>query len=372
MKQKPDNAKYILQNQLRTWSDLKRRAAMASDSKPTTSHGNNSHYGIPSHRWGGCAEGCDHGKFNLHRKPRRQNTQDFIQQPPIASQTPSEKEDHPFAPQEEERTAGMAVGAKYMKRTLTSSKSAPEGKATTTNNDGGSRTESPASKSEPTGDVLGTTQVTVEVLEDGAKGTQSEAMPPNESSDEVEGLEGCVSIPSDHLHSQSRIPRPDPLFLALGRDAGGSRSGVGSPNDGSDDSDYFDTTVHQLTKRLSLSRSSKISRHESPRSILSQVEDVDNSLPLLDANNSTEILERRSSLKNRTWTPSNEHKIGRKERSASIKTEKEWVEESGMTGQNKADALGDMHEEPDDLDQLTEEDIDKLKDNDRKGFSEVY
>ncbi|KAI1428016.1 histidine phosphatase superfamily [Xylaria sp. FL1777] len=75
MKLKRDSGKYILQNKLRTWSDLRRERAIArakekelgglagsedaskSDAAP-----------VVPRKWGGCPEGCSHGK---HYKIRR-------------------------------------------------------------------------------------------------------------------------------------------------------------------------------------------------------------------------------------------------------------------------------------------------------------
>ena len=69
MRKDEDNGKYILQNQLRTWSELrKERAAMAAPPSP-----------VPVRkRWGGCPDGCDHGLVNLSKRPRRQDTAELF------------------------------------------------------------------------------------------------------------------------------------------------------------------------------------------------------------------------------------------------------------------------------------------------------
>lgn len=61
MKLSPDNGKYRLQNNLRTWSELKRERELERQRKgipsarPTTEH-------VPiRRRWGGCPDGCNHG-----------------------------------------------------------------------------------------------------------------------------------------------------------------------------------------------------------------------------------------------------------------------------------------------------------------------
>ncbi|RAH50722.1 acid phosphatase DET1 [Aspergillus brunneoviolaceus CBS 621.78] len=69
LKLNPDNGKYVLQNQLRTWSDLRKekelerqheRAAKGlSPAQPATPSETTS---VPVRRkWGGCPEGCNHG-----------------------------------------------------------------------------------------------------------------------------------------------------------------------------------------------------------------------------------------------------------------------------------------------------------------------
>ncbi|KAJ9353547.1 hypothetical protein DTO027B9_5249 [Paecilomyces variotii] len=85
MKKNPDNGKYVLQNKLRTWSELKKEKELERELelaekglKPapvTPSDGP-----IPvRRRWGGCPDGCDHGLVKTWRdKPRRQNTIDLF------------------------------------------------------------------------------------------------------------------------------------------------------------------------------------------------------------------------------------------------------------------------------------------------------
>ncbi len=79
MKKSDVNGKYILQNQLRTWTELKReRAARGSISQVDISS-------VPVRRkWGGCPEGCNHEQHNHKPKetprkmPVRQNTADLF------------------------------------------------------------------------------------------------------------------------------------------------------------------------------------------------------------------------------------------------------------------------------------------------------
>jgi hypothetical protein len=79
MKKDPATGKYILQNQLRTWTEYKReRLARGSISLPDPPT-------IPMRRkWGGCPEGCSHDQHNHTPKaaprkpPVRQNTADLF------------------------------------------------------------------------------------------------------------------------------------------------------------------------------------------------------------------------------------------------------------------------------------------------------
>ena len=114
MKQSPTNGKYILENELRTWSDLKKRAATdgKTNSTPTssrpaplagTSGNSTSSPVVPIRRWGGCANGCNHDKINWPKRVMRKNTADFLGgQPPVAplAHLAGEKEEHPIACQE--------------------------------------------------------------------------------------------------------------------------------------------------------------------------------------------------------------------------------------------------------------------------------
>ncbi|KAL6705057.1 hypothetical protein ACN47E_007316 [Coniothyrium glycines] len=114
MKRSDNNGRYILRNELRTWSELKRRAAKdkeaatgstastPSRSTPLSSGGNGATSSpiIPVRRWGGCVNGCNHDKVNYPRRPMRKNTMEYQQAQPLLppSATPldsveSEKED---------------------------------------------------------------------------------------------------------------------------------------------------------------------------------------------------------------------------------------------------------------------------------------
>ena len=72
MKLNPDNGKYVLQNQLRTWSELKReRASSRTTDEPASP--------VPMRkRWGGCHDGVDGDDFARRQRARRQNTVDLF------------------------------------------------------------------------------------------------------------------------------------------------------------------------------------------------------------------------------------------------------------------------------------------------------
>lgn len=87
MKKNPDNGKYLLQNKLRTWSELKKERELEWKSE-VVSKGLQPALVTPSdgpipvrRRWGGCPDGCDHGlvpTWKEREKPKRQNTSDLF------------------------------------------------------------------------------------------------------------------------------------------------------------------------------------------------------------------------------------------------------------------------------------------------------
>ncbi|OOF96615.1 hypothetical protein ASPCADRAFT_514880 [Aspergillus carbonarius ITEM 5010] len=67
LKLNPDNGKYVLQNQLRTWSDLRKEKEQERQHERAVkglgpAHPAPSETSVPIRRkWGGCPDGCDHG-----------------------------------------------------------------------------------------------------------------------------------------------------------------------------------------------------------------------------------------------------------------------------------------------------------------------
>lgn len=96
MKQNLDNGKYILENQLRTWSELKRKASVAPTAPSTSVQQSPA---IPSRHWGGCVGGCNHNHSQFPRRAKRSNTTDSMLPPPAEQSSQEETEDQPAAAQ---------------------------------------------------------------------------------------------------------------------------------------------------------------------------------------------------------------------------------------------------------------------------------
>lgn len=200
MKQHAETSKYILQNELRTWSDLKKQRAAANGTpvrQATTAE-------APMRRWGGCASGCNHKEMSFPSKFKRQNTADFnLPSAPGASvpsntsvQPKNEQHDHPIAAQDADAAA------------KSSGKNLLSASGTTARN--GLPT--------PTGTFS----------EDADNDNTS-------SSDEAEGQRARTTPLKHKQMANLHLP----LHLGRGRDGGGSDSGATTPGEGfSDDSDY--------------------------------------------------------------------------------------------------------------------------------------
>lgn len=65
LKHNPENGKYILENKLRTWSDLRKDEERENVS--TASPGQAEHSSI-RRKWGGCPDGCTHGPMTADKK----------------------------------------------------------------------------------------------------------------------------------------------------------------------------------------------------------------------------------------------------------------------------------------------------------------
>lgn len=336
MQQSPSNGKYILQNQLRTWSELKKRAAATintevSGGPPSLAH---SSPVTPHRRWGGCANGCNHDKIVYPRKIRRQNTAEYGAAPAIM-QTPAEK-----------LSAGTPVSSN------TSSQSQSIGTGTT----------GKLAPRLPTLTDLSATDV---------------ESPLNTASTDADGDESSSASDQDNqIRSRGTRPQALPIRLHPGRDFGGSRSGAATPIEGffSDDSDFFPDPRRLTTNGIQQSQQS-----EPPVRAIASVLGDDKS------KSRTRSTSRGSRSKN----------IER--RNSRKKTEAEWAAESGMGSGARADALGDggvesemdaenvqknirekekngtIHEGNEEGEkEVIEQAVEEEKIKDRKSFSEVY
>lgn len=297
MKHNDANGKYILQNELRTWSDLKRRSQVTSGAgnssstttgTPTPSRSStltnataNSSPTIPVRRWGGCVNGCNHDKMNWPRRVMRKNTADFSSPQPVALPPPildGEQDDHAVAVHDADHAASTTkeptLPGKPIRRTSTKLAPMPAMPLT------------PASPNDASDDLSSS--------DDGAGVLSGEDKP--SSSNPLDGP--STSLPS---RSQNSAPRTAAILRHLQPPAG-PQHGEGF----SDDSDYF--------PGMQYLRHSHNHHHSSPGK------------PRV-----------RASSKGRSQQIK-EHKAARKQ------TEKGWMEQSGMGTGARADALGDGEE----------------------------
>ena len=285
MKRNEDNGKYVLQNELRTWSELKRRAAAAESQRnamnnhntsPTSNKNSastmSSQSPVAVRKWGGCAEGCNHNHMNFPRRTRRQNTQEYGI-PPAPIPESNEKSDHPVAPK---TGAGDAPPPQFLNGT--SDKTKPNKHTHDEHHD--SKAENEAGSS-PAADAAAD-----------ADGETSPISP--EPTDQLR-----IPYPARHHHR--------PSILKLGRDFGGSRSGAVTPADVlSDDSDYFSS----------------------------------------EANGSNKNANKKLAPTNLGMISKKLKQNGGADASA-MERKKSWAEESGMGSGARADALGDQTEDSD-------------------------
>ena len=211
MKKSQDNGKYILQNQLRTWSDLKReRAARGSISQPKDTSPQ-----IPTRRrWGGCPEGSTHAKHGhyVRKTPIRQNTADLFKdddaipgQSPVKLSRSSSKRKPPVIQTTQESDEDQATPSD----SLTEEETQPKG-----------------SKYRPGKLVV----PSIDEIVSSPDGTPSYI-----------SLASTSNEPVDHTSEKHRH-LTDRLIILGGRDGGGSASGmtsrdVSSGEDQDDDSD---------------------------------------------------------------------------------------------------------------------------------------
>lgn len=312
MKQNPSNGRYILQNELRTWSELKRRtAALASSSASTTSITSTSKgpphppsYSssptIPVRRWGGCANGCNHDKISFPRRTRRQNTAEFVNglpAPAIPSTLNSttagdEQDDLQIASEKADHTPTITEPTLPTKPAL--------------------RKSSSASKSMPAMPLSPN-----DASNDASSSSNSESDNDRVGSSEFE--EAASFILCGHQHPAPRVAAMM-RHLHPGRDFGGSRSGAGTPGEGfSDDSDYFPHKQHN----------SHAHSHSPGR--------------MTSSASASKIAESTGLPSKHKLRATSRQRAQSRERKATQRrmSEADWVAESGMGLGARADTLGD-------------------------------
>jgi hypothetical protein len=302
MKQNQTNGRYILQNELRTWSDLKKRAAATTGTSSSTAvtstrgapapgPGNLiSSPTIPIRRWGGCANGCDHDKMNWPRRAMRKNTAEYLggalpppSLPTRGSTHEEEEEDHPIVSQEADHTS------------------------TINEPNPGKLTHKPSQKGHPTPATSLTPASPNDASNDGASISSSD-----EGIRSSEEEAPAVSVPR-----QSSTPRTAAILRHLNPPR--KTVGPGTPGDVfSDDSDYFPGMHH-----VQHHRHADMHTHTSPGK----------NLPAKRENGTHGKSRLRASSKQRQQS---------KERKAARKmSEQSWMQESGMGSGARADTLGD-------------------------------
>ncbi|KAK0259162.1 hypothetical protein LTR91_000629 [Friedmanniomyces endolithicus] len=102
MKRNDDNGKFLLQNHLRTWSELKRqKAAEEMERNPARRNTLTAFLkkeqeapspAIPARRWGGCVDGCEHHNDQYPRRNEQQISLPETKLPPAANTVKEQKE----------------------------------------------------------------------------------------------------------------------------------------------------------------------------------------------------------------------------------------------------------------------------------------
>ncbi|KKY17711.1 putative phosphoglycerate mutase family domain protein [Phaeomoniella chlamydospora] len=196
MKRNMDNGKYILQNHLRTWSELRmEREARGQTGFFVPSNPGLGDSSVPvRRRWGGCPNGCNHAEHT--KRPVRQNTADM------------------FKDDDFQKNMSEAPHRKGSSKRLSHYTPSQDSDSDAVN------VEKPSeSRRKPS-------QLTVPGLDDiisSPDGTPS-YISLNAMSSDSEGLD-CRS----HTHQHQQIPDRKFALLHLGgRDGGGSKSGINS------------------------------------------------------------------------------------------------------------------------------------------------
>lgn len=286
MKKNLDNGKFILQNQLRTWSELKRERA----ARDSINHANNAapepgigDSPIPQRRrWGGCPDGCDHPQHNhalKYSQPKRQNTADlfkddneilsssFKDTSRSSSRSNSIKLNQtrspPRMPQSRDRYPPH-TGGKNGDSAASGDPSLPDNEDTILDQDSGkaspatqlpfhssSRTSKNRFRSaQPVSMSLNETLIEEEL----SPNLQTEGVPtpkhfpfPPASAETLAQPPSTTAITPEILDRKLRSPRELALISMAGRDGGGSRSGAGSSDEAEAEEEQ---SISQLVDQL--------------------------------------------------------------------------------------------------------------------------
>ncbi|KAF1837705.1 phosphoglycerate mutase-like protein [Decorospora gaudefroyi] len=347
MKRSENNGRYILQNELRTWSELKRRAAKEKEetkSATTTTpsratplsalgqSGATSSPTIPARRWGGCVNGCDHDKVNYPRRPMRKNTMEYLghgnqsqQLPPSATTQPEsfgpEQEDHPVAAQEADHAPII---------------------------------------NEPSPAKLSRKQST--------KGASGVAMPPtpaspNDASNDATSSDesnGALSAPRSNNHSQ---PRTAAVLRHL-------QPPQKTPGEGlSDDSDYFPGMqhLHHSTGHRKLLRASSQQRKQSKDRKLQRKQTEQSWKEESGMGNGV----RTDRLGDGDATSDDAAHAKAKQDSDEQPILREALKGNMIVEQSEEDRA-DSEEYPEAEQKIGEKELSDMQENERKGFGEIY
>ena len=194
------SGKYVLQNQLRTWSELREEKEDKGEKV----------YVPVRKKWGGCQEGCEHGaESGRKRVARRQNTADLFSEDGAESLEKLE----------------MAMQRKGVG-------------------------EDQVTQAEKEDDPRGRVGPPLDIESD------EEDDPPNPTDDNNhQAAETTISTPPERKGKKQSLRSSNRLeILKTGRDGGGSRSGAASPS-GSDSEDAKPGTEPNLKTQRTLTRS---------------------------------------------------------------------------------------------------------------------
>jgi broad specificity phosphatase PhoE len=274
MKRNLDNGKFILQNQLRTWSELKReraaRGSVSQANRSTTASGIGDSPIPQRRRWGGCPDGCGHAQQNhgsRERPPRRRNTADLFKDdndllsssPKDSSRIPSRQDSLKFNQTRSPPRAQLMrdryrpqIGSEIGDGAAKDDMSLPDNEDTILDQDPNkpppatsSATQSPLKTSNGTfkhrfrNAQPGSMSVNEPLLEEElSPDVRAEEVPTPRPFPPQQSLEqNTVRGPSkgrlypESLRQRLRSPREAALISMAGRDGGGSRSGTGSSDE---------------------------------------------------------------------------------------------------------------------------------------------